>query len=160
MTGQNLIDSLTAPTEPENPSQETPSQEALREGLSFRAGVTRLLGLFAAKSIGRNLEAEDTAFNKFCTGKEPPQESPSDDMNITSAGNVYVTQTTPTPSGSQQASAGPSQKAGAGWLPKLLVGLSMLGGGAGVGYIVNDLMKPAPTTANDTDTITELDFPK
>jgi hypothetical protein len=53
--------------------------------------------------------------------------------------------------------------------PAAVVGASLLasglGGGAGVGYIVNDLLKPeqpapAASTDTDTDTITEFDFPK
>lgn len=165
MTGQNLIDSLTTPTtEPD----ETPAQKAVREGISLRAGVNRLLSLCAAKSINRNLEAEDEAFATFCNGrgkgKQAQPKPANDDMNITSAGNVTITYQTPEdgPSGSQPASVALPPKAGAGWFSKTLVAASLLAGGSGVGYIINDLLKPTPAAAtdNDTDTITELDFPK
>jgi hypothetical protein len=40
------------------------------------------------------------------------------------------------------------------------VALSMLGGGAGIGYIIHDVLKPAaPAKATDTDTVTEIYFP-
>jgi len=46
-------------------------------------------------------------------------------------------------------------------LAPAVVALSMLGGGAGVGYIINDLWKqPAPVQSSpDTDTVTEIYFP-
>lgn len=46
--------------------------------------------------------------------------------------------------------------------PAFLLALSMLGGGAGIGYLLHDLkQQPAATpvaAANDTDTITEFDL--
>lgn len=68
----------------------------------------------------------------------------------------------PDSSGSQPVPVAPEPKAGAGWLTTGLLVASMLGGGAGVGYIVHDLLQqPAAVSSDtDTDTITELDFPK
>lgn len=62
----------------------------------------------------------------------------------------------------------PTASTGNGMLPTLLVGAAMLAGGAGLGYIVNDLLRPtpadttpSPTTGTDldTDTVMVVDFP-
>jgi len=50
-----------------------------------------------------------------------------------------------------------------GLLPMALVGVAMLAGGAGLGYIVNDLLKPTPPgavgTDTDTDTTVDINLP-
>lgn len=146
---------------PDSPPKETAAEAAVREGLTFRAGLHRLLGLFGAESIGRNLESEDKAFGRACNGDELSTPDEAGEMKITSAGNVTINYAQPeaAPSGSQQPSVAHKPKAGGGWLPKLLLLASLAGGGAGVGYIVNDLLKPS-SVDTDTDTITELDFPQ
>lgn len=51
-------------------------------------------------------------------------------------------------------------------IPSLAMAVALIGGGSGIGYIVNDLLKPQPAVTQpaandtDTDTITEFDFPK
>lgn len=142
----------------ESPTEENPAETEVRKALKSKYGINRLLKLLGTKSINRNMQSEDRAFRRYCTGKRDGAE-PRDDMEIYAGGDVHITQ----PSGDQSASAAPEPKAGAGWLPTLLVGASILAGGAGLGYIIHDLLKgdskPPEYTDTDTDTITELDFP-
>ena len=113
--------------------------------------------MFAVQSNKRNLEAED----REVWGHLPPtQQDKADDMNITAAGNVTLNCPQQEPSGSQQPSVAPKPKAGGGWLPKLLLAASLLGGGSGVGYIVHDLLTPVAKPTVDTDTITEFGLEK
>lgn len=139
---------------------ETPAETELREGVGRWAAVKRLLKLEATKSITRNLNAEDDAFRAFACGDKPTADN-ADPMEITAAGNVTVNYAQPNEasSGSQSAAVAPKPKADAGWLPKVLLALSLLGGGTGLGYVIHDVLKPA-TADIDTDTITELDFPQ
>lgn len=114
--------------------------------------------MFGVQSIRRNLEAEDKAFAKFCDKKTTDATDGAGEMQITSAGNVTINY--PEPSGGQSESVAPKPKADAGWLPKLLLAASLLGGGTGLGYMIHELAKPTPHTQDtDTDTITEMDFP-
>jgi hypothetical protein len=95
-------------------------------------------------------------------GYEPTEGAPAteEDMaGISVHGDTHVTITSP--ESKQMPESAGKVKA---WLPTAALILSMLGGGAGLGYVINELMNPNPAPATgvdtDTDTVVEMDFPE
>lgn len=151
---------------------QTPAQEVLdRAAESFPAHLMpRLVGVEHLRNmLGAARKRVDDSHKlqmfklKETIGYEPNEEAPAEEEDmggISVAGDTHIT-----------ISAPPEQKPmqvvtkAKSLLPGALVAAALLGGGSGIGYIVNDLLKPqpaAPPAANDTDTdtITEFDFPK
>lgn len=81
------------------------------------------------------------------------------------AGNMNVTEVSPTQPASSTATAAVATAAKSNPLATAALAASLLAGGSGVGYILNDVLngdkQPAASVQDtDTDSVVELTFPK
>lgn len=155
---------------------QTPMQEALdRAAESFPAhlmprlvGVEHLRNMLGAarKRVNDSHQMQMKTLAQTMGHEIAEQEAAAategDEMGgINVRGDTHINITSPAET------AKPVASKALGWGTKLLVGAALCGGGAGIGYIVRDLLKPqpaaqqpaAPNTDTDTDTVMVIDFP-
>lgn len=112
--------------------------------------------------VNRNLHNAERLQTFAATGntddlKAPPED---DEMGVNIGNEYHYHGTQPPAPVTPAIAAVQTMKTASSWLPKALVVLSLLGGGTGIGYVINDLLKPvAASNDTDTDTTTEIDFP-